>query len=258
MTPIRAPIVEADLHAFVDGEQDAARRAEVYVHLHDHPDDAAWIESYRLQSERLHELFDGVLDQPVPEAVSRALERPRSEPARTMWLRAAAALALFLAGAGAGWFLHGVQREGGDWIMRFADHASAAHRVYVSEVRHPVEVAASEEDHLVAWLSKRLGHVVRAPHLADLGFQLVGGRLLPAAGGRPAAQFMYEDTSGRRLTLYVRVREEPGRIAFRFARHDGLAMFYWIDDPFAYALVGETDREELLKGSRLVYEQLSP
>jgi anti-sigma factor RsiW len=37
------------------------------------------------------------------------------------------------------------------------DDAIAAHRTFSVETRHPVEVGAYEEAHLVQWLSKRLG-----------------------------------------------------------------------------------------------------
>ena len=81
---------------------------------------------------------------------------------------------------GVGWQLHSyyntsVQSEGAAWARR----AAIAHVVYSPEVRHPVEVAANEEAHLVRWLSKRLGIQLKVPHLGALGYSLVGGRLLP-------------------------------------------------------------------------------
>jgi len=77
--------------------------------------------------------------------------------------------------------------------------AIAAHRTYSVEVRHPVEVDAGQEAHIVQWLSKRLGHQLIVPDLTVAGFRLMGGRLLPAEDG-PAAQFMYENGTGERLT----------------------------------------------------------
>ena len=56
--------------------------------------------------------------------------------------------------------------------------ALGAHTVFVPEVRHPVEVKA-DEAHLVRWLAKRVGADVRAPALGSMGWQLMGGRLLP-------------------------------------------------------------------------------
>jgi hypothetical protein len=60
-----------------------------------------------------------------------------------------------------------------------ADQAIDAHQVYVTEVRHPVDVGSDQEAHLVAWLSKRLGQKLVATDLAKQGFELVGSRLLP-------------------------------------------------------------------------------
>ena len=76
--------------------------------------------------------------------------------------------------------------------------------------------AADQEAHLVAWLSKRLGTQLKIPQLSGLGFNLVGGRLLPGDQG-PVAQFMYQDAQGQRLTLYVRTNRDTSqgnRISF--------------------------------------------
>ena len=78
--------------------------------------------------------------------------------------------------------------------------------------------------HLVGWLSTRLGAEVRAPQLENLGFLLMGGRLLPGDTG-PGAQLMYQDSSGQRLTLYLsRDRQDKGT-AFRFAAEGDLSVF---------------------------------
>lgn len=135
-------------------------------------------------------------------------------------MRVEAVAGWFFAGGVAGWFLHGARgtdspSEPPSWARR----AAVAHVVYSPEVRHPVEVAADQEAHLVAWLSKRLGTPLKIPRLDGLGFALVGGRLLPGGQG-PVAQFMYQDGQGQRLTLYVRTnRAEPGNgVPFRAGR----------------------------------------
>lgn len=139
-----------------------------------------------------------------------------------------------------------------------AREAAWAHSVYVPEVRHPVEVGAHERDHLNAWLSKRLAAPVAAPDVRDAGYQLVGGRLLPDAG-RPAAQFMYEDADGTRLTLYVRAHgERAGKAAIRHADDGDVGVVYWVDGPLAYALAGGVGRDELEKVARTMYGALNP
>ena len=134
--------------------------------------------------------------------------------------------------------------------------AARAHLVYSPEVRHPVEVEAKEKDHLVKWLSKRLDRPLKVPALAADGFELLGGRLLPGADG-PVAQFMYQDASGKRLTLYVAQRHKGDKLtAFRFAQEGGVQVFYWIDDDCGYALSGEIDKPTLNRIASSVYKQL--
>jgi anti-sigma factor RsiW len=136
--------------------------------------------------------------------------------------------------------------------------AATAHVVYAPEVRHPVEVTADQEEHLVGWLSKRLGTTLKAPKLSSLGYELVGGRLLSGPQG-PVAHFMYQDGRGQRLTLYVSgQRGEPRDTAFRFSQEDRVSVFYWVDGNFGYALSGEIKREQLLKVADVVYKQLNP
>ena len=139
-----------------------------------------------------------------------------------------------------------------------AHRAALAHRVYAPEVRHPVEVGADQQDHLVAWLSKRLGTPLRPPRLAPLGYELVGGRLLPGDNG-PVAQFMYTDASGQRLTLYVSSGQAGNRDSgFRYAKDGALSVFYWIDGSYGYALSGALGKAELSQIANAVYEQLQP
>ena len=98
----------------------------------------------------------------------------------------------------------------------------------------------------------------KTPHLAPQGYTLVGGRLLPGERG-PAAQFMYQDVKGQRLTLYVRINNEVhAQTAFRFAQEKGVGVFYWLDGRIGYALSGDTDRSELLRVADAVYQQLNP
>ena len=258
-TELERPVTEEDIHRYVDGQIDPNRRDAVERHLQDDAGDALTVTAYRHQNRLLREAFDSILEERIPEGILAAAATARPRYTRPAWV-AAAGIVLFVAGAALGW---SAKDFGGQKIAvasatpDFKAFAISAHRVYTPEVRHPVEVVAAEEQHLVQWLSKRLGHPIKAPALSPLGFELVGGRLLPAADGQPAAHFMYQDKTMRRLTLYVRGATSSEHTAFRFVREDDTAMFYWIDAPFAYALVGGMEREELHRISTTVYEQLS-
>jgi len=71
---------------------------------------------------------------------------------------------------------------------------------------------------------------------------------------------MYQTTSGRRATLYVRAEARGHReTAFRYARENNVSVFYWIDRECGYALASaDLSREELLRIATLVYKQLEP
>ena len=250
----QVPVTEAELHACVDGLLPEARRAEVEAYLAIHPDDADRVHAWREQNRALHELFDPVLEEPLPARVSNQGLRPRLRPV----LRAAAVITWLALGGVVGWHLHAFNAARPAEAMVFARQAAIAHVVYSPEVRHPVEVGADQEAHLVGWLSKRLGASLKVPQLNALGYQLVGGRLLPGNQG-PAAQFMFQDGNGQRLTLYVRSGAGDSKeTAFRFAQERGVSVFYWLDGKFGYALSGEIDKAELLRVAKVVYQQLNP
>ncbi len=136
--------------------------------------------------------------------------------------------------------------------------AAFAHVIYSAEVLHPVEVKADQEQHLTQWLSKRLRTPINAPDLSQGGYRLVGGRLLPSTD-RMAAQFMYEDIGGRRVTLYLRRGAWDNTLtAFRYSRNDNVGVFYWIDGELGYALSGELDKAELLKLAVIIHPQINP
>jgi len=240
---------DEDLHAFADGELDAERAAAIENLLSRDSGVARLVSDVRAQKAMLHAAYDGVLNEPVPQRLAR-----RVQPRSSRWQHAAI-FASLAAGVAIGWVLRDTRAEQQRVVL--PRQAAAAHAVFTPEVRHPVEVKASEEAHLVRWLSKRLGARVRVPHLGALGYELLGGRLLPEAG-RPGAQFMYQDSAGRRLTLYVSTDVTNRDTAFRYSRENGLHVFYWIDRDLGYALSGEIAKEEILRVARAVYEQLNP
>lgn len=253
---------EDELQAWVDRRLPPERQAAVERYLAGHPAETARLEAYRAQNAALHALFDGVLGAEAPPSLQSAAGSapPATAANGPAWrMRATAMLAIAVAGGAAGWTLRGA---GADYAVHAVPtlprQAALAHAVYSPEVKHPVEVGADQQQHLVAWLSKRLGKQLRPPQLGQQGYELIGGRLLPGEGG-PVAQFMYTDASGQRLTLYVSSGQQ-GRhdTGFRFAQEGKVGVFYWIDGSFGYALSAAVGRGELSQIANAVYEQLQP
>jgi anti-sigma factor RsiW len=253
------PVSEHDLQAYADGKLPEERRAAVAAWLAAHPEDAERIENYRQLAAELRSTYGGVLEEPVPERLERALRPARSRRA----FRVAAWVALGVAlGAIVGWHFHSMQAPAsvpGDAAAAMANRAAVAHATYSPEVRHPVEVGADQEPHLVAWLSKRLGTQLRAPKLEAVGYSLIGGRLLPGERG-PAAHFMYQCNRGTRVTLYVRSDMASNRsTAFRYSRESNVDVYYWVDSRLGYAISsGDISKENLLNVANAAYQQLNP
>jgi anti-sigma factor RsiW len=253
------PVSEDDLHAFVDGALSDARRLEVEAWLAAHPADAERVQGWASQNQAMHAAFDAVLNEPLPIHLVRAARR---QPARAPYRAIAAALALVASGLiGYGVGMVSDRPEAGTPMastLPLARDAAVAHAVFSPEVRHPVEVGAAHADHLVSWLSKRVGTPLKAPDFAALGFDLLGGRLLSDASG-PVAQFMYQDGSGRRVTLYVRRAVSGNReTSFRHVTENGIEVFYWIDRDFGYALSGQIGAADIRKLADAAYSQLVP
>lgn len=250
---MNAPISNDDLHAYADNRLDAARLTQVEAWLAAHPEHRAQVDAWRAQSARLHRAYDAVLDEPVPARLM-----PPANQSRWFELRRVAFVAWLMLGTVIGFALRGeMPREtsplaAGAALPRMA---AVAHAVYTPEVRHPVEVGADQEAHLVGWLSKRLGAQLKPPRLDEGGYRLVGGRLLPGESGE-VAQFMYENAAKSRLTLYVQPQAtQAADASFRYANERGIDVFYWIDGRFGYALSGSTGREDMLRLATLVYRQ---
>ena len=273
MMSLNTPVSEADLHAYADGHLHGPRRAEVEAFLAADPDAGRKVDAWRKQAAALHGALDGVLNEAVPlAALPRELHGPRDRPAiwRPAWpLALAASVSALLVGGAGGWYAH--DRLGGELaaappVERFAREALASHVVYAPEVRHVVEVPASDEAHLIAWLSKRLGAPLQVPDLHAQGFRLIGGRLGASEGG-PMAILMYESDDGTRLSLQLRrMAQGTPDTAFRLERMPqanparasagrAAMAFYWVDHDLGFALAGPLERERLLALAQAVYQQ---
>src|SRR3954463_7572076 len=250
MTASRIPVSEDELHAYVDNELPAERRGDVEAWLAAHPDDAERVRSWRAMAEALHARYDGVADEAVPKRLE--IERLVRQPRQWIYGAVAATLAAFIAGGGLGWLAHGVAASPSAF-QNFTLDALDAHRLYVVEVRHPVEVPGSERAHLQQWLTKRCGWDVRAPEWGATGLKLVGGRLLPGPTG-PASFLMYESASGERFTIYT-AKSEAGATQMRYAAHGSEAALFWADRGVGYVVSGGTDRTRLTQIAQLVYDQ---
>ena len=273
-----APISDSDLHAYVDELLPESRRAEVEAYLATDAEAAERVRAYAEQNRSLKELFDPVLKEAVPDRLLKPVRASGGDQVfspRASWIsgwsvqRIAAGIVFVAIGAASGWVAHDAFQPSqvetlasrtlpaeNVYEANLVKQAAIAHTVYSPDARRPVEIAAEQEDQLVAWLSKRLGTRIQVPKLGSVGYELIGGRLLPGSKG-PVAQFMYHDATGQRLTLYVS-NENTGNTdtGFLFAQEGPVNVFYWINGNFGYALSAGIDKGELAHVATVVYDQL--
>lgn len=245
-------ITQSDLHAYVDQQLADERLEAVETWLRDHPKERANVRRWQRQNDALLRAFDKKHFTQIPSRLDVTRLKARQRP---VYQSIAASLLLLVVGGLIGWFAHApLQTQTASFD--FTRPAIAAFRVYTAEVRHPVEVGADQASHLIKWLSKRLDYPLKIPRLDSLGYELIGGRLLAISEG-PAAQLMFEDLAGNRITLFA--TQSPGKqeTAFHFSRDRDISAFYWIDDAIGYAIIGKTDRQSLLRIAHLVYAQLN-
>lgn len=263
-------IADDELHALVDGRLAPREAAALEQRLSSDRDALAKVAAWQAQRDSLRAMYDVAQNIPLPAPLVTAAQRVQHVQARSdQWWRWGGMAASVLLAFGVGWFT-GVRwdsRPAGSDIASagparvFAQQAAIAHAVFQPEVRHPVEVAAAQQEHLVQWLSKRLGRPLKVPVLAAQGYDLVGGRLLPGDDGA-RAQFMYQNSAGQRITLYlgsVKAGASAGdarETAFRFLADGPVPGFYWIDRGFGYAITGQLPRAALQEVASSVYRQL--
>lgn len=244
------------LMAYLDGQLDASGRAAVEAD----PAAMAEIAALQRQSDAIRTLFAPAAAEPVPARLDpHRLARVQSRQRTRTIARAAMFVAVLGLGIAAGWFLRPAG-DGPELYDRLIANAVSAHTVYVAENRHAVEVAGSDSEHLSSWLSNRLDTTLALPDLSAQGLAFLGGRLLPAPeipGGR-AAQLMYEDGSGERLTLYITPSTGVTGPAYEATSFGLDSAFYWANDTFTCTLVGPQSPETMQAVLTIVAAQLSP
>lgn len=247
-------ITDEQLCAYLDGELDDAGLAAVERALAQDEALKAKLAGWSVQAAGLRATLATELDEPVPQTLLRLALEPQARPvssrrAQVSWARrlrnwlpsprfAAGMAVAVLFGIFVGRHLIPMLDMDGQLVRL----ASVAHHVYSPDKRQPVEVKG-EDPTLVSWISKRLGAKVTAPQVA--GYKFLGGRLL-AGAEEPAAQFMYEDASGRRLTVFVRTEGAAGRSTSpECSAYRGVSVCYWYAGGVAYALSGEVPESTL-------------
>lgn len=240
------PITDQTIGRLVDGELARGERPALVRRLHGDPEARARHEADVRIKRALRESLAAF--DPSPSAFAReafALAARR----RGRWLawRPAVAEAAMLA---IGWSSHTAYEA---WlepqVPALVEEAAQAHQVFAHDSVRPVE--SSNATVLNAWFTEHLGEPVVIPDLRPAGLRFIGGRLLAAEQGA-LALVIYEDSLGRRLSLYIAEDAESDIDDMEIVRLDEVDAGYWRDGDVAYAVVAESSVAQVLQVASVI------
>ena len=244
--PPTRPIVEEDLHAYVDHALDATRRREVQDHLDRHPQAALRVAGFAAQRQGLRSALADIADEPVPPRLNlnHLVAEHRVARQRPWRMAAAVLLALGLGGYG-GYFIRGSASDvTPTGIAALAREASTSYAVYAADPLRPVEMGPEKRAELIAWVSDRLKRPVAVPDLSKSGYRFIGGRLVTTEHG-PAGMFIYDDASGTRLAMLVRPMAVQRDTRMMQQSDGGISGYTWADRGLGYSVVGTESAQTL-------------
>jgi len=244
-------LTEDDYHAYVDNQISAEKKKAVEKLMQQDHKIAQQIKDWQQQNILINDFYSSQPTDMPPIVI------PKKAPKKVTYA-IAASLFFTLLGGSIGWFAHGYsQPTMTQNTHNFVNSAISAHQVYTVEVLHPVEVLAAQKSQLVSWLSKRINHSLTIPNIDSYGYSLLGGRLLSMRKGRAAAQLMFENKAGQRLTLLVSKNPIYRNQAFHLKRDQNINAYYWMDAHVAYSITSEMDTTHLQKLSKAIYLQIN-
>jgi anti-sigma factor RsiW len=242
---------EEDIHAFIDGELDAARTAEIADAEREDSQLAARIAAFRADGRRLAETYRPLIDAPLPaEWLSRIADHDRRH--RRSWLAPviaiAASIVLLVAGLSTYRQMPG---SGEESIVREA----LAARADMLEAHEAFAVASSVQARgagrvLAGALSMRL----KVPDLTRMGYRLTNVRVYDNVPGGRSVELRYRDASNRDFALYV--RHPSSGVRFDQYRRAGLRICVWQDDVLGTVMTGPISAAEMQRLASLAYTGL--
>ena len=240
------PVIEADLHAYVDDQLDVGRRIEVEAYLSVNPSIAAKVMADLRVRDELRLALAGMptaVRQETRDA-ERVLENTMNRPRTVDVMRRAAAVALLV---GAGWVAHGWIDPGsiGEVVAsvpppQFVEEAMRAHQTAELRKQMPSQIEAGRFDPAEI----RAATAIVLPAMPT-EWSVRDAQVFPSTYG-PSVELEVEPQSGERLSLFA-VR--PGNFSVQqvLLKQEGQTnAAYWQIGEVAYALISETENADKL------------
>lgn len=250
-----APITDEDLTAFLDGELDAARRAEIDRALADDPALQARLGALAASTLGIREAFDGLLSAaPAEPAELRVAPPPEARPTRAWRGLALAASIAALACLSLGWWAGGGSSQA-PRLVDWRDYAAAYHALYVPETLDHAALAPDERDAQLARAAAALGAPLDAIAEPVDGVVLRRAQIL-GFENRPIIQLAYQNADGVPIALCLTRQTQPRDRALTLETRHDMASASWARDGLSYMVIGGDDAALLKRWAETVAARL--
>ena len=233
------------VHAYLDGELDAANALGIAQRMSAEPALAAEGERVKALKSLIHERLPRESAPPGLHARIEAsvggVRRPRSQPS---WRALAASIMLTaVVASSATWFIAGSEPANTVADTLVSDHIRAL------MAPEPTDVVSSDRHTVKPWFNGRIPESPRVVDLAKDGFPLVGGRL-DVIGQTPVPTLVY-----RHEKHLISLTEIPAQSRFELARtpHSitGYNVVHWTENGVSYWAISDVAAATLEDFARL-------
>jgi anti-sigma factor RsiW len=248
-----SPILDEELVAYLDGELEPVRRADIDAALVHDEDLAARLAALDIDTRAIRAAFDS-LDTAEPVARLRPLlvappSRPRRGWTDVRWQSLAATLLLGAAlGYGVPHLLPGAGGE--DWRTAVADYQA----LYTTATLAPLKLDADTQRSEVADASAALRRPITLAALQVAGLDFKRAQILDF-DGRPVVQFAYLDGSGTPIA-FCATRTGEADSPVRTGQMHALAAAYWSKGGYAFIVIGGTQPEAVERAASELARQV--
>lgn len=231
----KRPVSPEELSAYVDGELDGERSAEISWLLTTERELSREAAIHRALSDGMQSLTSGEAFEPASPALRKAIANLRYRRGRRRRIGVAAGLAACMVIGALLW-------TGGGRVQQEARPGLVENTLFfIDQGRAGVE-SGRDAAALIARALPRLSPAsLNSSRLAKEGFELEGGRLL-AVDGSGAVLLIYRDAQGGPLGLLVSEIAPNARSA---PRRGAAEMIVWREGEHSFALIGRQRRATL-------------
>lgn len=240
-------ISDEKIQDYIDGRLSDRDLATVAAYLLANPKKAAEVQKLRDQNDALKAMGSEILSEPLPEQLrgiidQARLQHPEYSQANIIKRKFADALVVVSAvfiGMVIGWISHSYLTS-----SQFSEKQMAllagrdAYLFHSAERDYPVEFTTDREEELSKWLEKSFGRKISRPRFDDAGYQYLGGRIVPWAGGRMGLQLFESNNGNRAAFIFWPEEKSPKQNQLhRILKIDDVQMKSYWQDGLGYAMV---------------------